>query len=135
MTERERQELLQIAKDCNSTGCQWAGDEIRAFLAQGERPDEGEDCEFCNGDGIIRGKAPGGKVVEVAYCPNQCKSSSTEGERELLPFVLGILEDFENKLTGGGAGRSDEEHRIRENHADRILALLAQSQDGPPENG
>ena len=43
MTERERQELLQIAKDCNSTGCQWAGDEIRALLAQGERPSEGEE--------------------------------------------------------------------------------------------
>ena len=43
-----------------------------------EPVDEGEDCEFCNGDGIIRGKAPGGKVVEVAYCPNQCKSSTTE---------------------------------------------------------
>ena len=67
-------------------GCSFANDMGHIALnvlasTEPEQPaSEGEDCEFCNGDGIIRGEAPGGKVVEVAYCPNQCKSSRTEGE-------------------------------------------------------
>ena len=156
--------VLAIARtsEMTPTECVVVEHRLRQFVKFFAEPEqlagEGEDCEFCNGDGIIRGEAPGGKVVEVAYCPNQCKSSSTEGERETDPdFDERVRERFphlaeswdrlwayvDHRAFGpddAGEARSLEWHTtaLRLNKLrQRIcgLALSAQPQDGPPDNG